>query len=88
MPATGVNVQSDAESDEDDGTSDSHAGVNITDNSDGADDSDMEMTSSRGGETEDEMGDHSGKNAKQFRLREILFYDDKVAIFKARHGKL
>jgi hypothetical protein len=88
MPATGVNVQSDAESDEDDGTSDSHAGVNITDNSDGADDSDMEMTSSRGGETEDEMGDHSGKTAKQFRLREILFYDDKVAIFKARHGKL
>lgn len=24
----------------------------------------------------------------RFRLREILFYDDKIAIFKARHGRL
>lgn len=88
VPATGANVQSDAGSDDEDGTSDGHAGVNITDNSEGADDSDMDMTSSRGGETEDEMGDHSAKGAKQFKLREILFYDDKVAIFKARHGKL
>lgn len=32
----------------------------------------------------------SGKNnrAAKLRLREILFYDDKVAVFKARHGKL
>lgn len=31
-----------------------------------------------------------GKNgrAAKLRLREILFYDDKVAVFKARHGKL
>jgi hypothetical protein len=31
-----------------------------------------------------------GKNSKaaKLRLREILFYDDKVAVFKARHGKL
>ena len=88
VPTTGANVQSDAESDEDDGTSDGHAGVNIGDNSDGADDSDMDMISSRGGETEDEMGEHSSRGARQFKLREILFYDDKVAIFKARHGKL
>lgn len=27
-------------------------------------------------------------SAARFRLREILFYDDKVAIFKARHGRL
>jgi len=26
--------------------------------------------------------------AARLRLREILFYDDKVAIFKARHGRL
>lgn len=28
------------------------------------------------------------KVAKVFKLREILFYDDKVSIFKARHGRL
>ena len=28
------------------------------------------------------------KGRLRFKLREILFYDDKVAIFKARHGKL
>jgi len=34
-------------------------------------------------------GDHvGGKKAPKLRLREILFYDDKVSIFKARHGKL
>lgn len=30
----------------------------------------------------------NGKRKMTFRLREILFYDDKVSIFKARHGKL
>jgi hypothetical protein len=32
----------------------------------------------------------NGKNgrAAKLRLREILFYDDKVAVFKARHGRL
>ncbi|KAK4199724.1 hypothetical protein QBC40DRAFT_79230 [Triangularia verruculosa] len=29
-----------------------------------------------------------GQGEVKLRLREILFYDDKVAIFKARHGKL
>ncbi|KAF6818618.1 hypothetical protein CSOJ01_01783 [Colletotrichum sojae] len=32
-------------------------------------------------------GDH-GPLRPRLRLREILFYDDKVAIFKARHGRL
>lgn len=29
-----------------------------------------------------------GRAAARLRLREILFYDDKVAVFKARHGRL
>lgn len=29
-----------------------------------------------------------GKGRIRLRLREILFYDDKVAVFKARHGRL
>ncbi|KAG4440458.1 hypothetical protein IFR05_004052 [Cadophora sp. M221] len=51
-------------------------------------------------ETESEMSDHDnsdsdswdgsddGRSNVRLRLREILFYDDKVSIFKARHGKL
>jgi hypothetical protein len=50
-------------------------------------------------ETESEISDHDsdtdsydgsddGRNRAKLRLREILFYDDKVSIFKARHGKL
>ncbi|KAL7629276.1 hypothetical protein AAE478_000796 [Parahypoxylon ruwenzoriense] len=38
-------------------------------------------------ETDSFQGDPAG-SAARLRLREILFYDDKVAIFKARHGRL
>lgn len=30
----------------------------------------------------------NSKNQMRLRLREILFYDDKIAVFKARHGRL
>jgi len=43
-----------------------------------AEDSDAEST-----ESEDSEQGHS-----RFRLREILFYDDKVDVFRARHGRL
>jgi hypothetical protein len=47
-------------------------------------------------QSENEAGDDSDDDSfvedsafkTRLRLREILFYDDKVAIFKARHGKL
>lgn len=50
-------------------------------------------------ETESEISDHDSDTDSydgleddrlrdRLRLREILFYDDKVAIFKARHGRL
>jgi len=51
-------------------------------------------------ETESETSDHDqsdndswdgsddGRSNTRLRLREILFYDDKVSIFKARHGRL
>ena len=48
-------------------------------------DAESDMASSRGGETDEEQ---SHGTATQFELREILFYDDKVSIFKARHGRL
>ena len=37
---------------------------------------------------DEEDGDGPDEQRKAFRLREILFYDDKISIFKARHGKL
>ncbi|QSZ28831.1 hypothetical protein DSL72_003336 [Monilinia vaccinii-corymbosi] len=44
------------------------------------------------GESDDDSWDGAsdcdGKGKVRLRLREILFYDDKVAIFKARHGRL
>jgi hypothetical protein len=51
------------------------------------DDTDSEIASSRGADTDAE-DDHIVQATKQFKLREILFYDDKVSIFKARHGRL
>ena len=51
-------------------------------------DTDSDLASSRGGDTDDEYEDLASKATKQFKLREILFYDDKVSIFKARHGRL
>lgn len=38
---------------------------------------------------DDDASDYdNGRPRVSFRLREILFYDDKIAIFKARHGVL
>jgi hypothetical protein len=35
-----------------------------------------------------ESFDQKGRALPKLRLREILFYDDKVSIFRARHGRL
>lgn len=51
-----------------------------SDEDDEDDDDDIE---SEAGESE-----AGGRGGARLRLREILFYDDKVAIFKARHGRL
>lgn len=39
-------------------------------------------------DTDSFLGSEDDRSRIRLRLREILFYDDKVAIFKARHGKL
>lgn len=57
--------------------SDSESEMSFNAHDDGFSDEDNE-----GGEME------SGKAAVNFQVREILFYDDKVSIFKARHGEL
>ncbi|KAI1623564.1 hypothetical protein EDD37DRAFT_631959 [Exophiala viscosa] len=55
------------------------------------DSSDFEAVSDTDGDITDgesEEGTSSNMPKPTWRLREILFYDDKISIFKARHGKL
>ena len=57
------------------------------DQDDGDDGGDTDLSDSDQNDmTDDEQ--HNTEPKKQFKLREILFYDDKVSIFKARHGRL
>ncbi|OHE91027.1 F-box domain-containing protein [Colletotrichum orchidophilum] len=54
-----------------------------------ADDSQSEASAAQDSDDDESMRDADyGNSRPRLRLREILFYDDKVAIFKARHGKL
>ncbi|KAH8910444.1 hypothetical protein BR93DRAFT_974579 [Coniochaeta sp. PMI_546] len=83
----------DDEEEEDDGddTEDEDGGGDGADGGTSTGPTDPEETQS-----ENEGGDDSDDDSfvedpafkTRLRLREILFYDDKVAIFKARHGKL
>lgn len=50
------------------------------------DNSELDVDVSQGEDSEDEETDFTDPTG--FRLREILFYDDKVSIFRARHGRL
>ncbi|KAI1768286.1 hypothetical protein GGR53DRAFT_478565 [Hypoxylon sp. FL1150] len=69
----------DEETEDDDDDMDDDTNGNAAD--DFTDESDAES------ETDSAQGDLI-RSAARLRLREILFYDDKVAIFKARHGRL
>jgi hypothetical protein len=83
---SGVGGESDEDSEEDVHSVDEH----------GVEETSSEVGSAReedGMDSEDEeIGDGVGAavrgKAKVFKLREILFYDDKVSIFRARHGRL
>jgi nucleosome binding factor SPN SPT16 subunit len=50
--------------------------------------SDMSEDNLRSLDDDDGSDYDYGRSRVSFRLREILFYDDKIAIFKARHGVL
>ena len=50
---------------------------------------DSDAIDDSGNDTDEEDPDgESSANKPKFKLREILFYDDKITIFKARHGRL
>jgi hypothetical protein len=68
------------------------SGIDSDDNDDAAEDQQTQGSSeldfsSEEDDTEDEAQAAEAAKAS-FRLREILFYDDKVSIFRARHGRL
>ncbi|EAW11260.1 F-box domain protein [Aspergillus clavatus NRRL 1] len=65
--------------------------MNDSEDEDGLDsvlDSSSELSSSEESSLDDESSTSFNKSRRAFKLREILFYDDKIAIFKARHGVL
>ncbi|KAI2629675.1 hypothetical protein GGR54DRAFT_628180 [Hypoxylon sp. NC1633] len=81
----GSEADEETEDDEDDeDANDDNTNVSPTDAGDDFTDVSDDAESETGSLQE---GDVVG-SAARLRLREILFYDDKVAIFKARHGRL
>ena len=76
----------DNDSDADEET-ESDAEDNNDDDDDDFDNDDITDSDSDSSDGPRKGGGRNGRAAK-LRLREILFYDDKVAVFKARHGKL
>lgn len=78
----------DVDEDDEDGVDvDAEDGEDVTESSDGgSEDSDDDVSES--GWSDDSGVGAGGKGRLRLRLREILFYDDKVAVFKARHGRL
>ena len=54
-----------------------------------ADDNDSDMAEDSDTNSDDDsLESEDGRKRPRLKLREILFYDDKVSIFKARHGQL
>jgi hypothetical protein len=73
--------------DEDDGNSEDLGDVDGHTEDNMYDDADDEEEDSEDSD-DDDHGGVGGRKAPRLKLREILFYDDKVSIFKARHGHL
>ncbi|ORY66450.1 uncharacterized protein BCR38DRAFT_340562 [Pseudomassariella vexata] len=74
-------------SDADEETEDDDAGTNGSPATDAEDDFN-EVSDDAESEPDSFLEPENSQSSPKLRLREILFYDDKVAIFKARHGKL
>ena len=76
--------ENDDDDDEDDETDDEDEGTPTSP----TDPDETQSEHSDGADSEDSFVEPDNGNKTRLRLREILFYDDKVAIFKARHGRL
>lgn len=74
--------------DDDAADPDGEEGEEDTESSEGSDSDDDVSDSGWSDDSGGIGGGGGGKGKLRLRLREILFYDDKVAVFKARHGRL
>jgi hypothetical protein len=79
----GSDEDEDEEEEEDDNGTAIGASVGID-----PDETESEISDHDDSDTDSFYGSDDGRSKVRLRLREILFYDDKVAIFKARHGRL
>jgi hypothetical protein len=89
-PSTDASEHSETQSDgEPDAAIEAEVGAEGGEEQDGEEEEEDEEEGD--GEAEDEEDDgfvEPGSGGVKLKLREILFYDDKVAIFRARHGRL
>jgi hypothetical protein len=60
----------------------------VLSSADMAEDDDMSVVDTASEADSFQEADETGGGMARLRVREILFYDDRVAIFKARHGRL
>lgn len=79
---------SDPEEDAEDGEDDIAATVDGDENEELDDDGTADDTESDASADDEASDVTESSNQARLRLREILFYDDKVAVFRARHGRL
>ena len=78
----------DDDEDEEDGGNNNGPSTATTGAADAEDTESDAAVHSAGDSDDDDSGNGKVKEVPRFRLREILFYDDKISIFKARHGRL
>lgn len=87
---TGHDSQSSDAEDEadeaDDDIADDEDDIDDADDDEAGDETESDSSSGGGDDSESDVVEAS--NHARLRLREILFYDDKVAVFRARHGRL
>jgi len=90
IPEGSVTSSSDDSDDDDDGDDASESDVGDTPGSQTDPDETQSEDEDGAGSDDDSFIEESGRGSRgpRLKLREILFYDDKVAIFKARHGRL
>ena len=90
----GVDTVTDDEGSDDDGSDDDADDEEPEEDDTGTaialdpDETESEISDHDDSDTDSYDGSEDGRSKIRLRLREILFYDDKVAIFKARHGRL
>ncbi|CAG8974157.1 hypothetical protein HYALB_00002796 [Hymenoscyphus albidus] len=91
--ADGPEGADDEDEDEDEGSEDDEDEEEDEDNGTATaavdpDETESDMSDHEDSDSDSSDGSDDGHSKIRLRPREILFYDDKVAIFKARHGKL